>query len=93
MNSDSGIVLGILENYSYILEEVDLTDELILYTDGITDANNESDKMYGENRLLNFLNEYESDENPISPILNDIHNFTKDAEQYDDMTLLYLKIK
>lgn len=93
LNIDSGIVLGILENFSYILEEVDLTDELILYTDGITDANNESDKMYGENRLLNFLNEYESDENPISPILNDIHNFTKDAEQYDDMTLLYLKIK
>ena len=93
LNVDPGIALGILENFSYVLEEVDLTDELILYTDGITDANNESDEMYGEKRLLNFLNEYASDENPITPLLNDIHNFTEDAKQYDDMTLLYLKIK
>ena len=30
---------------------------------------------------------------PIRPLLNDIHDFTKDAKQYDDMTLLCLKIK
>lgn len=93
LNIDSGIVLGILEDFDYVLEEIMLTDELVLYTDGITDANNEDDKMYGEERLLNFINGFKSDENPIVPLLSDIHNFTKDAKQYDDMTLLYLKIK
>jgi sigma-B regulation protein RsbU (phosphoserine phosphatase) len=27
------------------------------------------------------------------PLLSDIHEFTRDAEQFDDMTVLYLKIK
>ena len=77
----------------YVKEEIVLSKEIILYTDGITDANNENDEMYGEDRLLDFFNGFKSDESPISPLVDDIHSFTKDAEQYDDMTLIYLKIK
>ena len=90
---DTGIVLGIMEDFDYVLEEIILEDEIVLYTDGITDANNEDDKMYGEDRLLNFFDEFEGEVDPIRPLLKDIHNFTKDAEQFDDMTLLYLRIK
>ncbi|WP_407413821.1 PP2C family protein-serine/threonine phosphatase [Methanobrevibacter sp.] len=93
LNIDSGIVLGIVEDFEFVNEEITLSDELIAYTDGITDANNKESKMYGEDRLLNFFNEFKSDENPIEPLLNDIHKFTENAEQYDDMTLLYLKIE
>ena len=93
LNIDSEIALGVFEDYDYVLDEINLTNEIILYTDGITDATNKNDKMYGEDRLLNFFNEFESDKNPIIPLLNDIHDFTKDAKQYDDMTLLCLKIK
>ena len=93
LNIDSEIALGVFEDYDYVLDEINLTNEIILYTDGITDATNKNDKMYGEDRLLNFFNKFESDKNPIRPLLNDIHDFTKDAEQYDDMTLLCLKIK
>lgn len=93
LDIDSGIVLGIIEDFDYLAEEIDLTGELVLYTDGITDANNEGDNMYGNDRLLNFFNGFEGDGNPIVPLINDISAFTKDAEQYDDMTLLYLRIK
>ena len=93
LNIESGIVLGIMEDFEYINEEITLTDEIVVYTDGITDANNEENEMYGEDRLLNFFNEFKSDNDPIRPLLSDIHNFTKGAEQFDDMTLLYLKIK
>ncbi|MBQ2653158.1 MAG: SpoIIE family protein phosphatase [Methanobrevibacter sp.] len=93
LDIDTGIVLGIMEDFDYVREEIDLADYIVLYTDGITDANNEEEKMYGEDRLLNFFNEFKSDADPIRPLLNDIHDFTKDAEQYDDMTLLYLRIK
>ena len=93
MNLDSGIVLGIMEDFDYINEEITLTDEIVAYTDGITDANNEENEMYGEDRLLKFFNEFESDDDPIRPLLNDIHDFTEGADQYDDMTLLYIKIK
>ncbi len=94
LNINPGVVLGLLEDTNYKLEEINLTKELILYTDGITDAINESKEMYGEKRLLNFFNdEFKSDENPINALLGDIYNFTKNTEQYDDMTLVYLKKK
>lgn len=93
LNIDSGIVLGIMEDFDYVNEEITLTNELVIYTDGITDANNNDGEMYGEDRLLAFFNEFELDSDPIEPLLNDIHEFTRDAEQFDDMTLLYLRIK
>ena len=88
-----GIVLGVMEDFDYVLEEINLTNELVLYTDGITDASTESREKYGEDRLLNFFNEFKNDTDPIKPLLNDINKFTKDAEQFDDMTLVYLKKK
>ena len=93
MDIDTGLVVGIMEDFDYLKEEMTLTDELVLYTDGITDANNNQNEMYSENRLLKFFIEFQSDENPIIPLLNDISEFTEGAKQYDDMTLLYLKDK
>ncbi len=93
LNIDSGLVLGITESFDYLTEEITLKDELILYTDGITDARNNENEMYGEDRLLNFLNNFNSNSDPIKVLLNDVNQFTKDTKQFDDMTLLYLKIK
>ncbi|WP_407374691.1 PP2C family protein-serine/threonine phosphatase [Methanobrevibacter sp.] len=87
---ESGVVLGILEDFEYEKEEVILSDEIILYTDGITDANNYENEMYGEERLANFFNSYNG-KNPIQALSDDIHNFTGDSEQFDDMTLIILR--
>ncbi len=93
LNIDTGIVIGIMEDFDYVKEEITLIDELVLYTDGITDANNDNYEMYGEDRLVKFFNGFESDNDPIIPLLKDISDFTKGTDQYDDMTLLYLKDK
>jgi sigma-B regulation protein RsbU (phosphoserine phosphatase) len=82
-----------MEDFDFVTEKMTLTDEIILYTDGITDANNRNNEMYGEDKLLKFFNEFESENDPIRPLLDNIKTFTQDAEQFDDMTLLYLKIK
>lgn len=87
-----GIILAILEDFEYKTEEITLSDELILYTDGITDATNDDEECYGEDRLLNFFNKFKSNNNPINPLLNDIGDFIGEQEQFDDMTLVYLKI-
>ena len=89
---DSGVVLGLMEDYEYINEELTLDNGLVLYTDGITDANNNDGDMYGEDRLLKFFKGFNSKDEPIVPLLNDISSFTDGADQFDDMTLLYLRI-
>ena len=93
LNIESGLVLGIMEDYDYITEKMILSDEIVLYTDGITDTNNNENEMYGEDKLLKFFNEFKSNKDPIQPLLKNISEFRQDAEQFDDMTLLYLKIK
>lgn len=93
LDIDTGIVLGIMEDFEFKTEVLTLSSEIITYTDGITDANNANNEMYGEERLLNFFNKFKNSENLIQSLLKDINNFTKDEEQYDDMTLVYLKIK
>ena len=92
LNINSGIVLGIMEDFDYVKEEIAMANEIVLYTDGITDANNANNELYSD-RLLNFFNEFKSDDDPILPLLDDLSEFTKGEEQFDDMTLLYLKIK
>lgn len=90
---DSGLVLGVMENYEYISEEINLSKEIVLYTDGITDACNTKNEMYGEERLKIFFNNFKNDKGPIKPLLHDIEEFTDSAPQFDDMTILYLKIE
>lgn len=90
---DFGVVLGIMDEFDYVNEERILESELVLYTDGITDTKNKDNNRYGKDRLLNFLNGFESDTDPIMPLLNDVYSFSENIEQFDDMTLLYLKIK
>ncbi len=93
LDIESGIVLGIVDDFKYVLEEVDINNEIILYTDGITDATNLYGEMYGPVRFLKFVNGFKTDEEPIRALIENIDNFTKGAEQFDDMTLLYLKLK
>ena len=90
---DEGLVLGIMEDFEFKNEEIILDCELVAYTDGITDANNKDNKMYGEERLIDFFNNHKNDNDPIKPLLEDIDSFIDGQEQFDDMTLLYLKIK
>lgn len=90
LNIDSSVALGILEDYNFITEEIELPSKIIAYTDGITDAINKNETMYGEERLINCLNN-NSNEDIINSILNDVNNFVEDNEQFDDMTILILK--
>lgn len=91
LDTDEGIVLGILENYEFKKEKTSITKGLLLYTDGITDANNPNDELYGEDRLIEFLNHSNLDNKIIKKLLNDIDNFSQNEDQFDDMTLLVLE--
>ena len=93
LNIDTGLVLGVMDDFEFMTEEISDFKEIILYTDGITDANNKNNEMYGEDRLLNFFNKTKTDNSPIQSLLKNVNEFAEGTEQYDDMTVLYLKIK
>lgn len=91
ISEKKSIVMGLKENYQFKKEEIILHDDLILYTDGITDARNTSKELYGLERLINFLNN--SKDNYVDGLIEDVEDFCGEEEQYDDMTLLYLKVE
>ena len=91
LDVNNGIVLGVMEDYGFVTQEIDLTDEIILYTDGITDAFNKDNEIYGEKRLIDFFNKNTSDDNQINDLMEDINKFTQNKEQFDDMTMVILK--
>ncbi len=91
LDENKGIVLGILEDFEFVSQKIDFIDEIILYTDGITDAFNKDNEIYGEKRLIDFFNKNTSHDNPINNLLKDIHKFTQNQEQFDDMTIVILR--
>lgn len=93
LDIDEEIVLGVLEDYEYKNYETTIEEEMILYTDGITDAQNVDQELYGIERFLNFLNNQKEDENLIKNLIKDISEFTGEEHQFDDMTLLTLTRK
>lgn len=88
--SDSPI--GILENYSYSEYRYTLEDHamLLLYTDGITDAEDTHAQFYGKDRLVERIRTAQSlhPEAVIDTILEDLLRHTSDTELSDDFTLL-----
>jgi len=90
-----GIVLGVVEDIT--LEERELTiepgDILVLYTDGVTEAINENEEEFGEERLVQVIASNSS--KPCNEIVELIHaavsNFVGDQPQFDDYTLVGLK--
>ncbi|MBI4858349.1 MAG: PP2C family protein-serine/threonine phosphatase [Acetobacterium woodii] len=92
----TGFVLGGMEEIKYQQLEMQLAndDELYLYTDGVTEATNANDELYGEDRLFSVLNRNAElkPEALLSIIKKDIDNFVNGAPQFDDITMVAFKI-
>jgi len=93
-----GIVLGVRKDREYPDHELQLDpgDILVQYTDGVTEARNESGEMYGTERLLAGLNEKRANEpgsaeNINTGIWQQVSDFVGGAEQTDDITTLVFR--
>ena len=87
---NSGIVLGIMDGFEFITEKIHISEGIIVYTDGITDAMNSNDEFYGEKRVIDFLNNHTFENKVITKLLQDIDRFTGNENQFDDMTIVLL---
>lgn len=95
LRTKSGFVLAGMDGVSYKLQEMSLEpgDIIYLYTDGVTEATDNSNELYGEERLLNALNsrDFESMEELCRFVKDDVNKFVGEAPQFDDITMMALK--
>ena len=97
LKTRAGFVLAGMEGIRYRVSELTLSpgDRLFLYTDGVPEATNTENKLYGEDRLLDFMNKNASAAaTDILPMLKaNIDEFVGEAPQFDDITMLMFDYK
>ena len=90
----TGIPLGVLDTATWEQASVEIGfgGTLVLYTDGITEAQNRQEEFFGEKRLLRIIEENmgRSAQNMQDTLLTGIHKFMDDAPQVDDITLMFV---
>lgn len=90
-----GLVLGALGTTSYRSHSVSLTpgDGLFLYTDGVTEAMDENERLFGQGALEDALREADDFDMvaTIEHVRANVDRFVGDAPQADDMTMLAFK--
>ena len=93
---NSDLPLGGMKSIQYESTSFDLAegDVLIFHSDGLIEALNAEEEMYGTERLEAVVsqipNEYTAEE-VIQHIVTDVHGFVEEAEQYDDLTIVVVK--
>ncbi len=90
-----GIILGCLEDFNYRSKKVQLNpgDLLYLFTDGVPEAFNMQEEMYGEERLISFLQDHKmhSIEEIVKESNLSVTEFSDGMAQSDDITILAIK--
>ena len=95
LKTKAGFVLAGMEGIRYRKNELQLCpgDTIYLYTDGVTEATDTGEKLYGEERLLALLNGQQSAcaMEICDAVKADVDAFAGEAEQFDDITMLCLR--
>jgi sigma-B regulation protein RsbU (phosphoserine phosphatase) len=93
---ENRLPLGAFREVAYDTVELFLKkgDLLFFYTDGLTEAMDSSMNPYGEERLMASMEARKGDglEELAQGVLSDIRDHVSGAEQYDDMTFLFLRV-
>lgn len=91
----TGMLAGLFANEEWQQKTINFSggETLILYTDGITEAENGSGEFYGNERLLNILliHQNESAQSILNAILADVKRFTGDQPVLDDLTVVVIQ--
>ena len=92
-----GFVMGGLEGARYKEYEIQMQpgSKLFLYTDGVPEATNAENELFGTDRMLEALNA-SSDASPkdvLAGVRRAVDGFVQDAEQFDDLTMVCVEYK
>ena len=89
------LILAGFEGFPYVMNELQLApgEAIYLYTDGVTEAVNPAEELYGEDRLRTVL-ERHKDASPAdicAEVKKDVDAFAGTAPQFDDITMLLVR--
>lgn len=91
-----GFVVGGMDGMKYKDYELTLEkgDVLFLYTDGVAEATNAKNELFGTDRLLTALNNSKTADPKVllENVKSAVDEFVGEAEQFDDLTMLSLKM-
>ena len=99
LSTKPNLMLAAMDGIPYTNHTIKLEkgDRLFIYTDGITEATNDYDELYGEDKLLNVLKSVQDKGKNSRDILdivrNDLDDFVLEAPQFDDITMLSMIYK
>jgi sigma-B regulation protein RsbU (phosphoserine phosphatase) len=92
-----GPVIGAMPGLTYKQDRASLSknDMIVLYTDGVTEAMDESDRLYSDQRFADLLgsDDLASPESVIDKTVADVMLHQGEAEQADDITILALQYR
>lgn len=95
MEIKSNLPLGLFAGFPYEQQETTLRpgEKLLLYTDGVTEAENPAHELFSDERLQEFLQAHQTEApRPIvEQLKEDVHRFADGADQSDDITILCLQ--
>ena len=94
---NSDLPLGSMKTVQYESATFNLIegDILIFHTDGLIEALNAEEEMYGTERLKESVSRIPDNCNAaeaVQHLVDDVHKFVGEAEQYDDMTIVVVSI-
>ena len=92
VKTNPNFVLGGMEGLPYKEHSINLVkgDRLFVCTDGVTEATNTKEELFGEDRLLSAMQKTGNMNAPdtLTSVRKDIDDFVGEAEQFDDITML-----
>ena len=92
-----GFVVGGMPQMKYKEYELQLHpgDKLFVYTDGVPEATNADNELFGTDRMIEALNsDHSADcQQLLLNVRRAVDGFVKDAEQFDDLTMMCLEYK
>jgi len=95
LTTEGGPPLGAADNFLYPVDQDRIApgEVLLLFTDGVTEAQNSENALYGHNRLAKALAKAPTNDarNLVAAVIDDVRRFVGGAEQADDVTVLALR--
>ncbi len=93
--TEGGPPLGAVDEFRYPVDHdrIELGEVLLLFTDGVTEAENSEHTLYSSERLAQALAAAQVSDarRVVTSVINDVSRFIGDAEQADDITLLAVR--